>query len=165
MDHSHRVGDLELDEDVAFQRRAWRVQRVGWGLMVLLAIAAAAGLFGKGPLSNATGRLEGGELRYERLSHAHSATRWHLSGVAGPGGLMTFWIDNRLLQKLTVEAIAPAPARVDAGPDRTAWHFAAPQGGRVEVSIALRTAGPGRLAGDVAVNGGAPLRVAGWIYP
>ena len=44
----HRVGDLELDEHIGFQRRSWRVQRIGQIVVVLVVLAALAGLFGGG---------------------------------------------------------------------------------------------------------------------
>jgi hypothetical protein len=44
-------GDLELDQDLAFERRTWTVERVAWVAMGLMGIAALAGLLGPGPLS------------------------------------------------------------------------------------------------------------------
>ena len=48
------LGDLEVGQDLDFQRREWAVQRVGWGAMALVILAALLGLFGSsGPLSRA----------------------------------------------------------------------------------------------------------------
>jgi hypothetical protein len=44
-----RHGDLEIQEDLPFQRREWLVERVAWGVMALLIVAALLGLFGTGP--------------------------------------------------------------------------------------------------------------------
>jgi len=49
-----RIGDLDINQDLAFQRRSWSLQRIGWGLIALVLIAALLGLFGHGPLSEAT---------------------------------------------------------------------------------------------------------------
>lgn len=49
-----RVGDLEINQDLAFERRQWPVQRVGWGVGALIIVAALLGVFGSGPLSAAT---------------------------------------------------------------------------------------------------------------
>ncbi len=38
-----RVGDLEIDQDLAFERRQWSVQRVGWGVGALIIVAALLG--------------------------------------------------------------------------------------------------------------------------
>ena len=49
-----QVEDLQVGEDLAFQERQWKVERIGWALMALIALAGLAGLFGGGPLSAAT---------------------------------------------------------------------------------------------------------------
>jgi hypothetical protein len=33
--------EIEIDEDLDFQRRYWRVQRVGWALLALFLVAAS----------------------------------------------------------------------------------------------------------------------------
>lgn len=53
MEPIRRVGELEIEEDLDFQRRMWRLQQIGWALLVLVVVAALLGLFGKGPLSRA----------------------------------------------------------------------------------------------------------------
>lgn len=50
----HRVGDLEIEEDLDHQRRCWKLERASWAVMALVLLAAMAGLFGSGPLSWAT---------------------------------------------------------------------------------------------------------------
>jgi hypothetical protein len=44
------VHGLQIDQALNFQRRFGRVQRVAWGLLALVPVAAIAGLFGGGPL-------------------------------------------------------------------------------------------------------------------
>jgi hypothetical protein len=44
----HRVGDLELEQDVQYQQRSWAFERIGWIAMSLIAIAALLGLTGSG---------------------------------------------------------------------------------------------------------------------
>src|SRR6185503_10274526 len=46
-----RIGDLELNQDLDLQRKTWTVQRIGWGGMALIVVAALAGVFGSGPLT------------------------------------------------------------------------------------------------------------------
>ena len=38
-----RVGDLEIHQDLPFQRRSWTVQRVGWAIMALVVLAGLLG--------------------------------------------------------------------------------------------------------------------------
>jgi hypothetical protein len=60
----------EIDEDLDFQRREWRAQRVGWALLSVFLIGATLGVFGGGgPLSSTKARADDGRLRveYERF--------------------------------------------------------------------------------------------------
>jgi hypothetical protein len=50
---------FQIDEDLNFQRREWKIQRAGWVTMALVIIAALLGVFGAGPLSSATIETEG----------------------------------------------------------------------------------------------------------
>src|SRR5919106_6001727 len=61
---------LQIDQDLAYQQREWLVERVGWIVMLLLIVAAAAGIFGNGVLSRAS-VSDGKQLRieYERFAH------------------------------------------------------------------------------------------------
>ena len=68
---------LGIDQDVPFQQRAWRYQRLAWGVFGLTLIGALLGLFGQGPLADAsivdatgTVRLDYERLtRFDRLMH------------------------------------------------------------------------------------------------
>ncbi len=46
-----RVGDLEVPEDLRFQRRQWLLHRAAWVLLVGLLVLAGLGLFSSGPIS------------------------------------------------------------------------------------------------------------------
>ena len=48
MSKAERAGDLEIVEDLSFQRREWRVQRGGWVVMAVLILLALLGLTGRG---------------------------------------------------------------------------------------------------------------------
>ena len=48
---------LELDDDPAFQRRLWVVERAGWASIALLLLGALLGFFGSaGPLGDGRSR-------------------------------------------------------------------------------------------------------------
>jgi hypothetical protein len=44
----------EIDQDLEFQRRIWKLQRVAWAVMALVVLAAVLGLLGPGVLGMAT---------------------------------------------------------------------------------------------------------------
>ena len=47
----HRLGELDVSEDLAFTRREWLLRRVVWALVLVTLLAALCGLLGIGPLS------------------------------------------------------------------------------------------------------------------
>ena len=96
--------DIDLDQDIDFQQRSWKVQRVGWGLMVLFVLAGLSGLLGTGPLSNVTDGDEGGPLwlEYQRFGRlqAPMSSSW-----------LAKWVDDVPL--IIVEHGRPLKERMD----------------------------------------------------
>jgi hypothetical protein len=60
-----RVGDLQIDEDIEWERGEWKFERIGWGLMALMIAAALLGFLGSGPMSNRIAGEEGGSFWVE----------------------------------------------------------------------------------------------------
>jgi len=118
---------LEIDEDFEFQRRSWRAQRIGWMVMVLVALAALLGLFGTGLLSRATAGGAGSPARveYERFAHyaAPATLRIHLSAGVAQGGQARVWIDRGWLDGVQVQQINPQPERAETAGDRVIYTF------------------------------------------
>lgn len=106
-----RVGDLEVNEDLRFQRRVWVVQRVGWVAMALVALAALVGLFG------GTGSLRGEakassedaivSVDYERFLRFMKPTTLEIQvgPEAGKEGMVSIWLDREYLDGLQVQQI------------------------------------------------------------
>lgn len=65
MAKSKKVGDLQISEDMEFQRRSWIVQRTGWAIFALVILLAALGVSGDGMLSSARAGQEDGGLWLE----------------------------------------------------------------------------------------------------
>jgi hypothetical protein len=122
-----RVGDLEIEHDMDFQRREWKIQRAGWAFMVLVIIAALLGLLGHGPLSRTSASDPDGVLtvEYERFVHYHKplTLRFHISGTATNKDDLRLWVDRSYLDALDIHSITPEPERVEAGVDRHLFVF------------------------------------------
>ena len=82
-----QVGDLEIAQDLAFQRREWTIQRVAWAVMALVALAGLLGLFGgAGPLTRAAAGNGALRLDYARFERKHAPTELRLQVAAGVAG-------------------------------------------------------------------------------
>jgi hypothetical protein len=118
---------LEIDEDMDFQRRSWRVQRVAWGAMVLLLLAAFAGFLGSGPASRASRAIPDLlTVEHQRFSRFQSPET--LSVQVAPAATrersVRLWLDRDYVDQSRIESIVPAPVRVDGASDRVVYEFA-----------------------------------------
>ena len=121
-----RVGDLEIGQDLEFQRREWTIQRIGWAAMALIGLAALLGLFGSGPLSNAAvGDGDPLRLAYARFDRKRSPSDLRLEIAAGTAqeGQVRLWLDRAYLAGLELQQILPEPDQAQASGDRTVYVF------------------------------------------
>ena len=72
-----RVGDIDIGQDLEFQRRMWVAQRIGWLTMLVVVIVGLVGFVGHGPLTGgSTGSAANGlEIDYARFARHRSDTR------------------------------------------------------------------------------------------
>lgn len=163
-----RVGDLEIAQDLRFQRRDWIAQRVGWVVMALILLAALAGLIGRGgPLARTQARSPDGGLRveYDRFAHYEAPTRLRLSvaGAAARGEQVRLWIERAYLTRARVQQVMPEPDAVRLAGDRVIYLFDAGAGG--DVSFELRPNSFGVLAGRAGLEGGGEVAFRQFVYP
>lgn len=165
-----RVGDLEIGQDLQFERRSWMVQRVGWTIFALLLGAALLGLFGgAGPLEGATlGAGTGLQVEYSRFARHNGPIEMVIRLQPGlvRGDEARIWVDGRYVETVQVERIQPPPERVEAHPDRLTYVFALEQpgqGGTFAFHLLPRSVGsyPVRLG----LQGGPEHRFTQLIYP
>ncbi|MCC6628605.1 MAG: hypothetical protein IT340_14535 [Chloroflexi bacterium] len=165
-----RIGSLEINQDLDFLRKAWTVQRVGWLMMVLLVVAALAGLLGSGPLSEVTASAAGDQLRieYQRFARYSASTELHLAlgPAAARDGEYRVWLSRALLQHLRIETITPPPERVEIGAGRLTYIFTAGDtAGVTDVTFYVEPGQFGQLRGDVGLPDGPTLALDMFVYP
>src|SRR5690606_36515979 len=117
---------LQIFEDVTFQQRTWKVERVGWLVLGAIVIAALMGLFGGGWLGRAAiaaadGRLS---LEYDRLWRVQSPTalRLEVSPPSADDGVRV-WMAWDYVESVNLTEIMPQPARVEGGAERVLFEF------------------------------------------
>ncbi len=125
MGEPHRVGLIEVDQDLDHARSLWRVQRVGWVVMLLIVIGASLGLFGHGPLADGQARAEGLTLDYDRFARhgATSSLRAEIEPRALRGDTLTLWMTREYLEGIEIESVIPEPARVVTRGDLVLFTF------------------------------------------
>lgn len=155
-----RKRTLELDEDIAFQRKEWLGQRIGIAVLSLFVIAAFLGLTGSGGvLSHATAGERNGPIyvEYERVVRRGATTSMTLHFHSDPPGFIQFWISAPYLAGVRVDSISPLPQTVTVEKSRLVYTIRAASAD-VAVTLDMEHKGWGRHEGEVGIVGGPSAR-------
>ena len=161
---------LEIDEHRAHQRREWLIERIGWGVMAALVVAALLGLFGDGPIGETTaGTPDALRVDYNRLQRAAAPTeyRFAVHPALARDGRLRLRVEDRLLEEAHLRAIVPEPESATAGPGYTEFAFAVDPGSDTPVRIVfdLEPTTFGRVTGRVAAEGAPPVVIDQFVFP
>ena len=133
---------LIADEDLRFEQRWHRVQRVGRALLLAGLAAAVLGIFGTGPLASATATAPGGtfSVGYDRFLRTTQSTDLQVSARA-PHGPATVAVAQSYLDTTPITAVSPQPDSQTARGDRVVltWQGSLPD--QIELQVAPQTIG------------------------
>lgn len=161
----HRVGDLEIEEDVGYQRAEWVAQRIGWLIMAVVVVAAALGFAGTGPVSHRTSATADGvlEIRYERFVRRNAPALLRVQVAAGHDAV---WIGQSFLGQIRLVSMEPAPATAAPAGDRVTYRFDAGRAeGGFDLVIRFEPEAIGGSEGVVGVPGADSLSFRQFVYP
>jgi hypothetical protein len=162
---------LHLVEDMQFQRRTWAIERVGWGIMVLVVLFALAGVFAAGPLSTATISDQAGlvQVRYERFARvsAPSVLGIELAPGAITSSAVAIEIGHALARAIQIDRMQPTPSHERAGPDGSLMlEFEAVEPGRPTLVQIFATPNEvGFVEGTIGLRGQPAVRFTQFVYP
>lgn len=161
-----RTRELEIEQDMAWQHRAWRVQRCGWAVLLAFLAAAAIGVFGgDGPLREAEAGAAS-TVSYDRFSRFGSPTELEVAPTSADvaDAEVEIAIDADYWSDFRVDAITPEPDAVRAVGGEIVYTFlsgAEPE----QVSFRLTPLEAGVQKGRLRVGGGGETRFTQIIYP
>lgn len=162
--HSH--DGLDIACDMRYQRGAWVVNRVGWGIIAALIAAAALGLLGSdGPLNE---RTIGSSLRvtYAPVLRHKDMTTIHVQTPAGEGDTVQLWLDRTYADAQELDRIVPEPLLTEVGPERVVYHFkVASPDAPVTVTLAVNPDGYWRQHVGIGLVGGEEHRFSQLVLP
>jgi hypothetical protein len=106
-----KTGGLQINQDLEFQRREWKVQHAGWWVLTAFVLAAAAGLFGNGPVSHArVGDPARLSVDYERFTRVGTHTRVVVHGAQPAADrAVELSLDRDYFESLRIVRITPEP--------------------------------------------------------
>ncbi len=163
-----RVGDVEVGQDLDFQRREWTIQRAGWVVMAVIAAAGLLGLFGGGPLSDGSAEQGPFQLDYGRFERkrAPAKLRVEIAGGTAQQGQVRLWLDEGYLDQVELRTISPEPEQFQAGPDCTVYVFNVSDPGQpATVSFDLKPNEFGALNGRLGLVDGPELEFTQLVSP
>lgn len=159
-----------IDQDLRFQRKQWRAERIGWVAMAVLIVCALAGFFGGGgPLAGASSIAGDGSARlsHDRFARFLTPTTVEITVAHPPSARpLHLRVSESYLSSMLVRSITPQPDTV-AFADR-AYLFAferLPGATEAKIRLHLEPQAIGSLEGWAVVDNGAPLPIKHFIFP
>lgn len=162
------INGLSLDEDVAFQHRSWRVQKVGQILVGLFVIAGLVGVFGGGGIAREVrGQAGGLEVEFPRFLRAQAPfeLRVGLNAAEARADRLTVWIEGALLEHFSLEGVSPQPAEERLGEGRLQYEFSLDGERPPPIVFRLEAKRAGWRTSRIGVAGGVSVTVRQLVYP
>ncbi len=153
-----------IREDMAFQRRTWIIQRIGWLALAAIAIAALLGLFGGGILSKRVATGPGMNIEYERFERYSRVASFTIRFTDDQRTERRLHLNSAFQRGFEIATIQPGPTRSESRADGLVLTFAsASTPGQVVI-----WANPhvyGRVELSARADDNPPLNLRIFIYP
>lgn len=165
-----RISGIDIDQDMVYQWREWRVQRIAWVFFAAILLAGLLGLLGQGPLSK--GRIgapdESIALDFERIDRANAPTG--LVVTLGPnvaqGGTAQVALSREFIERISIEAVVPEPQSVETGAAEVIYTFEVEDPAQpASMRLGFRYELAGRARGAVRLVDGPTLRFETFVWP
>jgi hypothetical protein len=169
VDSVPKVADeVAVGEDLNFQRKWWKFERIIWSFFLLVLICDVLGVFGRGWLAKAKRSTPDQALTvdYERVerSGTPSIMTLHFGPAAAHNGHIQVFVGNEVIRGLGARRVSPQPAvsaLTDGGITYTFDVGTAP----TIAEIALQPLFPGRHKIRVQLPGSAPIEANVLVVP
>src|SRR5687768_15829217 len=107
----HDVGKIQINQNLAFLKKEWRVQRLGWIAFALLALLGLAGVLGRGPVAVQEAGDDALRVEYEGILR-HAAIS-DLKITVGPSAtadsMFRLYLSADYLAQFDVQSVLPEP--------------------------------------------------------
>jgi len=159
---------LQIGEDLEFQRVSWIAHRVGWFVMLLLVIGALAGLFGRGPLSNAHVANQSLAVTYDRFLRLQAPSEvvvsiFNMESLSKP---LELFVSREYLKRFQMEKVIPEPSSVEFAGEYLIYKFNFGKDVKSnEVTFQLKPSRFGLVSGKFRGRAEDSLTIEQFVYP
>jgi hypothetical protein len=160
--------EVEVGEDLDFQRQWWRFENFVWVIFTLIIVLDLCGVFGRGPVAKAGRRAADGtiDVKYERIERTESPSiltiRFGQSAIVD--GKIKLYISESLVQGLGTQRVIPAPSASEVGKGGLTYTFLASKP-PASVDLVLEPSGPGMYEFTIGVVGAEPVHARVFVVP
>lgn len=159
IEHIHH--HLDLNEKINDHILGWKIQRVGWVIMLLIILAGTTGIYGSGPFSYRKQIISGNILQYEFFLRYQSETQIKFK-LTNQTGITSIGIPIDYMNSFEVKHITPQPIESRIANKQLLYFFAAT--GDADIEFILKPESYLNVSGNIMVNGTA-FPVKHFIYP
>jgi hypothetical protein len=152
--------EIAVGEDLEFQRKWWKFEKVVWPILLLIVIVDLLGGFGRGWLSKVRRTTPDHALTfdYERIERGStpSVMTFQFSPAAIHDGRVILHVSNSIVKELGAQRVSPQPSVSSIGNGGLTYVFPA-TGGQSSVQIELQPSFPGLHKFRIQVEGSTPI--------
>jgi hypothetical protein len=159
---------FEIQQDLPFQYRHWRRERIGWVALACIVAAGLLGIFGHHPLARTTNQTANRTMaiQYDRFARYESSAEIvvEVKPEKQGDGIIRLWFDTGYLDSIKVLSISPLPLRGetrDGGRDLIVQTDGTP----LTIRLCFEFQEIGLVRGRVRVNEGEVLPVTHFVWP
>lgn len=154
-----------VQEDMAFQRRMWIVQRIGWALLGVISLAALCGLFGNGVLSKRTATGAEMSIEYERFERATRRASFGFRLAASANTERRLHLNRAFQEGFEISSVQPPPLQSSVDADGIDLIFAVTPSVAGQIVIWARPHRYGTVGIKARVDDTQPVAFRVFIYP
>ncbi len=161
-------GAIAVGEDLEFQRKWWRFEKIVWSFFVLILLADLAGLLGRGPLANARAQTADGtlSLKYERVLRENTASIMTVlpESTAIHDGKLQLFVSDSILKEFGAQRVIPQPQTSSVGDGGVTYTFPATST-PMTVQIELKPSFIGVHAFRIGIPGASFIQAKSLVLP
>jgi hypothetical protein len=162
-----RSRSYPIREDMSYQLKVWRFERVGWYVLVFVVVLGLVGLFSRGLISSRDVRSDDGKIRleYEMFHRNGSTNSMKVSVDATPDTAVELELAGQLLEGFSIETLQPEPIRSRSSSQGIKLWLQTDLNGRATLYITLRGDGVGLFRSQIASPGTNGVKLEQFIFP